>query len=137
MNQLNPLPLEDASIYDVLSEAVKALGGTKVVGPLLFPHKPEKEAGTYCADCLNANRREKFSLSEVLVILRRARNAGHHGAMAHLAQAAGYAPPAPLSTTDELALLQREFVGEVRRLSELAARLERSAAPLPSLRSVG
>ena len=65
---------------------MRALGGTKSVGVALWPSKPATEAQTRLSDCLNPQRRETLTIDEVMLILRRSREVGYHGAMAFVAQ---------------------------------------------------
>jgi len=113
------------SIEDALRDAVRAAGGSKKVGPMLWPAKPLKEAENRVNDCINPDRAEKFSLAELLFVLRMAREAGYHGAMHFIADECGYRAPEPLEPHDEQAKLMRDYIESVRVAQKIAARLER------------
>ena len=123
------------SVFDALRDAVRALGGAKAVGPMLWPARPVEEARNRLNDCLNPQRAEKFSLFELLLILRRAREAGYHGAIGFIATECGYAPPTPVDPADERAELQRTYVESVKQQRLIADRLERLAQQ-PTVRAV-
>jgi hypothetical protein len=118
--------------YDTLNEAlidcVKAAGGSKQVGPLLWPEKTPDSAQRALLDCLNEERPAKLSPEQVLLVLRLARAKGHHGGMAFILSDLGYAPPVPVDPRDEAAELQRQFVGVMGKAEELVQRMERAAA---------
>lgn len=124
------------SAIDALRDAVKALGGAKVVGHLLRPTKTLDDAKNWCNDCLNPDRREKFDLDDVIAILRRSREAGFHGAMAYIAMECGYTAPTPVEPADENAKLQRAFIAAVEEQKKILAKFERLNAS-PALRAVG
>jgi hypothetical protein len=75
---------------DALREAVRAIGGPKKVGPMLWPDKTPDAAARLLQDCLNAGRSEKLELSQVLFILRAARDAGFHAAFQFIGADVGY-----------------------------------------------
>lgn len=126
------LELIHESIDDALGFLVQALGGAKKVGALLKPELPVDQSAQWVRDCLNTTRRERFSPSHVIWLLRAGRNAGVHSAMSFIAAECGYTDPAPLDPDDERAELQREFIAAEQRMSKLVARLERAGV----LRSV-
>jgi hypothetical protein len=72
---------------------------------------------------MNDDRREHFTPSQVLWLLRAGREAGCHAAMGYLAAQAGYAEPVPVTPEDERARLQREFVQAARSLSRISEAL--------------
>lgn len=115
----------DFSFTLALVEAVKALGGSKVVAGKLWPEKPVEAAQRLLLDCLNDDRPAHLSPDHVLMILRLARQAGHHGAVGWLLADLGYAPPQPVEPRDELGELQREFIAATRQMAAMAARIER------------
>lgn len=118
------------SVYEALKEAVKALGGAKKVGKVLWPQKEADDAGRVLMDCLNPERKEKLDVEQVLLILRRAKESGYHGAMEFIAAETGYARPVPVDPLDERAQLQRDFIAAAESVAKIAARLERTGAPL-------
>lgn len=58
-------------------------------------------------------------------MLRAARQAGYHGAMAFIDADCGYAPPQPIEPEDERAQLQRAFADSVRVQAARAGRSSR------------
>lgn len=86
---------------DALRGAVQALGGAKVVGAKVFPDKSPERAAQQLLDCLNTGRPEKLELSQVLLILRMARDAGHHGPMQWIAGDVGY-DAKPVTKAEEM-----------------------------------
>ena len=115
----------DGSFNDALVAAVKALGGSKVVGALLWPEKAPDAAQRLLLDCLNDDRPAHLTPDHVRLILRLARQRGHHDAVAWLLADLGYAPPQPVEPRDEVAELQRQFIEASRAMQQLAGRVER------------
>lgn len=121
------------SLNDALIEAVKACGGSKAVGVALWPAKGVEAAQRSLLACLNADRNEKLSPDELMLILRMARERGFHGAMHFLCADLSYSQPTPIDPRDELTEL-------LRQSNELRAQLLRSSERIerlitPSLRS--
>lgn len=126
------------SSQDALRDAVKALGGAKTVGHMLRPTVPIDQAKNWCNDCLSPERRAKFDLDDVITILRKAREAGFHGAMAYIACECGYTTPTPAEPEEENAKLQRQFIAAVEEQRKILARMERMNTIAPAtLRQVG
>ncbi len=113
---------------DAIRDAVRAVGGTKVVGHSLRPDIAPDQAGAWLKDCLNAERREKLALSQVLKILRMAHDAGHHAPAQFLASEMGYAVQV-IEPVDEIAALQRTFIESVSTQRHLIDRMERLTRP--------
>lgn len=132
----NQYELIHETLNEAMTDAVRALGGSKKVGILLWPAKPIDEAKNRLNDCLNPARPEKLSLSEILWILRAAREAGYHGAMAFIAQECGYRIPEPVEPADEQAHLMRDYIESVRAQQKIAARLERIAGVTNNIKAV-
>lgn len=136
-SQTKPLFFDD--VYHALREAVRAAGGTKKVGPLLFPDKAvngSPRAQTHLDDCLNRERREKLNVEQMMVILGLAREAGNHDPMHYICEELGYQKPGPANPETEREQLMREFVeatGLQERLIERMERLTRS--PLQAVKS--
>lgn len=118
--------------YESLNEAligcIKVAGGSKAVGPLLWPEKAPDAAQRLLLDCLNDDRPAKLSPEQVLFVLRQARSKGHHEGMAFILADLGYAPPVPVDPRDEAAELQRQFMGVMGKAEELVSRMERAAS---------
>lgn len=115
---------EVESFNDALIECVKAVGGSKVVGPKLFPEKSIEDAQRLLLACLNDDRPEKLSPDQALYILRLARAAGHHSGVEFLCSTLSYSNPTPIEPKDESAQLQREFIEATRQMAKLAERIE-------------
>lgn len=118
------------SINDALIECVKALGGSKQVGPMLWPEKTPDAAQRTLLDALNPDRPNRLAPEQVLLLLRKARAAAAHEALEWILADLGYAAPIPIEPVDELAQLQREFIQatqllgqDLRRMEELQARI--------------
>lgn len=111
-------------IEDALDEVIRCCGGRKKFACELWPEKSPADAANHMNACLNTERRERLTPEQMLYILRRGRAVGCHAAMAYLAQECGYSTPLPVEPEDELAKQQREFVGAVKALSAMAARIE-------------
>lgn len=118
---------------DALREAVRQMGGHKRMGPLLRPELPRKQAANWLRGCLNADRREKLSPDQVLLVVRLAREAGYHGLMNYMAFSAGYENPRTIDPDDQEAALQHAFVDAVAKLEGIEKRLQR----VQQLRRVG
>ncbi len=118
------LGLMHETITEALQEVVKACGGVKKIGAMMWPELPIEQAGNKLRDCLNPDRREKLSPEQVVFLLRIGRESGTHAAMNFLARDAGYSDPMPIEPENEVARMQREFVEATRHLSKLAGRIE-------------
>lgn len=116
------------SINDALIECVKALGGSKQVGAMLWPEKSLDAAQRLLLDCLNPDRPNRLTPEQVVLILRKARQAGNHVAVEWLMQDLGYAKPVPVEPRDELAALQREFIQATQGMQALADRMQQLQA---------
>lgn len=121
-----PLFIDDYN--DAVRHAVEGLGGFKKVGSDLKPDLSVDAAGRWLADCLNPDKREKLSLTELAYIRKAARQAGIHVLIAFEAREAGYAEPQPMAPEDEAAQLQREFIASVKALEAIQARMARVGA---------
>lgn len=120
---------------DALRDAVRALGGTKVIGHCLRPDLKPDVAGGWLKDCLNPERREKLDLSQVVKVMRMAHDAGYHAPAQFLAAEMGYAAQ-PIEPSDEMAALQRAFIDSVGLQRTIADRIERlTQAPITAGRS--
>ena len=118
-------------VYDALRDVVRALGGTKRVGPMLWPAK--NGAGGRLRDCLNAGRQETLDCQEMLTLLKWGREIGCHSAMYYLADSTGYQRPDPVQPEDEASELMRRYIEAVKLQKQLAERFELLQ---PSLRMV-
>lgn len=121
MTHQMPLIVED--LATALADVARAMGGLKKAGALLRPELPADQAGRWLSDCLDADRREKLSLEQFLLLLVEGRRVGCHVAMGFLCEQAGYAPPQPVDPADEAAELQRQFIAAVADLKRLEIRM--------------
>lgn len=95
----NEMPFFEDEL-DALKAAVQALGGSKKVGQMLWQDKGVDAASRLLLDCLNPARNEKLSLSQVMLILRAAKEAGCHTPFQWIAGEVGY-DANPVSRADE------------------------------------
>lgn len=113
------------SFNDALIECVKACGGSKQVGPALWPEAAPDQAQRKLLDCLNHDRPQRLTPDQVVLLLRMARDRGCHAGILFLTTTLGYTEPSPIEPEDERAQLQRQFVQGVGELAKLAEKLER------------
>ena len=118
------------SLNDALIACVKALGGSKQVGPLLWPEKAPDAAQRALLDCLNEDRPAKLCPEQLMLVLRLARAKGFHDGMNYIAAELGYGTPVPVEPRDEVAELMRAFNESVAQQASLAARIEKAAGRL-------
>lgn len=119
-------PFENTeSFTDALIACVKALGGSKRTGPMLWPDLAPDAAQRKLLDCLNDDRPHQLNPNQVLLVLRRAREAGCHAGMEYLSAALSYAPPVPVEPQDEADELRRQVLDMGRTLQDALARLAR------------
>lgn len=123
------------SVNDALVAAVNALGGPKKVGPMLRPELPIEQAAGWLRDCLNPAKRDKLAFEQVILILRKARDAGYHGAISYILSDLGYAPTVPIEPKDEAAELTRQTTELLAAAERLTERLQRVQARM-SVRGV-
>lgn len=115
---------------EAMKEDIKAMGGTKVVGKLLWPDLDVDIARNRLNDRLNPERRERLSDSQERMIMRGAREAkGFSAAMYFLADETGFERPKSREPEDEIAELQREFITAVKKSQLIAERFERLTQP--------
>lgn len=122
------------SLNAAIVECVKALGGSKQVGPLLWPEKTPDAAQRLLLDCLNDDRPAKLSPEQVMFVLRLGRARGFHDALNFICADLGYSEPQPIDPKDEVAELLR-MNNELRtKLLQSSERIERLLGP--AMRSV-
>lgn len=74
----NEMPFYEC-VEAALTACVQALGGAKLVGSMLWvSDKSVDQAHKLLLDCLNPDRPEKLSYSQVIYIFRLAKQAGFH-----------------------------------------------------------
>lgn len=109
---------------DALRAAVQALGGSKKVGSMLWFDKGVDNASRHLMDCLNISRAEKLDLSQVMFILRMAKEAGCHSPFAWFAGEIGY-DVSPITRADEVDRLTTVVEQSTRTLAAALNTLER------------
>lgn len=114
------------SFNEAIRDAVKALGGSKQVAPLLWPTKGVESASRYLDDCLNQDRNAKLGPEELLTIARLARQHGIHCIADFFCQESGYGKPTPIDPQDQVAAMQQEFIASVKILQQIEARVARA-----------
>lgn len=72
-------------VYAAIRGFVSFAGGTKRIGPKVFPQKGDK-AGAWLDDCLNPDRPAKLGPEEFLLIGKLASECGFQGIMEYLAR---------------------------------------------------
>lgn len=126
---------EDDTINTALIDAVKALGGSKAVAHKLWPEKGVDAAQRHLLACLNEDKPERLSPDHLMLLLRMARDKGHHSAFAQMCSLLGYAEPQPINPKDELTELLREYLESKKTENEKATRIERAIASLGHLKA--
>jgi hypothetical protein len=120
-----------------LRDDVKALGGSTSVGKWFIPEKSDEAQRNYINDRLSGNRRERFSDSQIELIMRRAvQRRGYSAAHYYLCDALGTERPRPKNPEAERARAMERFADAVERLQVAAEELKRRGVTIP-LRSVG
>jgi len=122
------------TINDALIVCIKACGGSKQVGPLLWPEKSPDAAQRLLLDCLNEDRASRLSPEQVMLVLRMARDRGCHVGMQYIASELSYAEPQPIEPKDAADVLRRQILDMGRTLQVALARLD--AVEKPTLRGV-
>lgn len=118
------------SLNDALIELVKALGGSKQVGPRLWPDATPDAAQRKLLDCLNDDRPYHLTPGQLMLLLRLGRERGLHHGVEFMLHDLGYAAPVPIEPQDELAELQRQFLEATRHMQAMASRMEQLQRPL-------
>lgn len=116
------------SLNDALKDCITACGGSKAVGPILWPEKDPLAAQRLLLDCFNEDRPARLSPSQVMLVLRMARAKGHHGGIAYLCAELGYTQPSPIEPKDEVIDLMRLSRELVDAQASIAARMEKAVA---------
>jgi hypothetical protein len=111
-------------IQEAIGQSVDAAGGPAVVGPLLWPEKDRKSAALLMKACLNLNRRERVSPTQMLQIFKLARARGCTVGIDCLLTEIGCEKSHFLTPEKELEDLQRAYIQNVQEQSALADRIE-------------
>lgn len=109
---------------DALRAAVQALGGTKKVGPMLWPDKGVDNSSRLLLDCINPGRNEKLELTQIMRIFALAKEAGCHGPYAWFSNEIGY-DVKPIARAEEVDRLTTVIEQSSKTLSAAIAALER------------
>lgn len=117
------MPFYD-SPEDALKAVIQQLGGIKRVGPKLFPDKSVDAAARYLLDCVNSDRSEKLALSQIMMLLRLAHEAGYHTAYAWMSGEIGY-DIKPITRAEEQDRLTSVIEQSTKTLAQALATLER------------
>ncbi len=120
---------QHASLNEALIACITAAGGSKIVGPILFPEKNPVLAAQYLRTCLNEGRKERLTPDQVVLIARLGRKAGCHAYMEYLAEDLAYAPPQPIEPRDEQDELRRQILAMGTQLQQALDRLNSLQAP--------
>jgi hypothetical protein len=120
------------SINEALIACVKASGGSKAVGAALWPDMAPDQAQRKLLNALDDSRPENLKPSQVMLILRLAKERGFHEGIGYVLNDLSYAPTHPVEPKDESAELMRQVI-ESQRV--LAIQLERLNALQPRLRA--
>lgn len=111
------------NLNDAILEAVKAIGGVKKVGCLLFPEKDPESAQRFLSDCLNPERPARLSPDHFRLVMKLAHEIGHHGIMEFLCGDVGYTEAKPVSKKDETQELMKKIFEMHKQQSEMIANL--------------
>lgn len=115
-------------VGDALREVVKALGGAKAVGPMLWPDKSVEQSQTLLLACLNSERKERLTPDQMVYLLGKGREVECHAAMQFIAERAGYEvkPVRPQDQAAELVERAEAVMREARAVADGLERLTRS-----------
>jgi hypothetical protein len=124
------------TLNECLIECVKAAGGSKKVGPKVWPEKTVESAQRHLLNCLNEDKAERLNPDHVLFIARLAREKGCHAYVNYIAASLSYSQPIPVEPQDEAAEFQRQFIEAAEKVSEATARMGAMAERIQSLSQV-
>ncbi len=129
---------QETLFHERIEDAIAAVSdriGRKRVAKELWPDKSERDAHNLFDACLNPERKERFSPSQMVFIARKGREVGLHSVMVFLCRELGYADPLPVEPVDEYAELQRQFNESVRVQARMVERMERLTTPVRTVRA--
>lgn len=112
---------------DAVRAAVQALGGAKKVGAILWNDRSVDNASRLLLDCINASRAEKLEMTQVMLILRLAKDVGCHAPFAWMAAEIGY-DVKPITKADEVDRLTTVLEQSSKTLADTISKLERLRA---------
>lgn len=107
-----------------LRACIEALGGAKKVGASLFPDKTMENARDYLLACVNPDRQEKLSPSQIIFIFRAAKAAGFHAGFGWWAREAEY-DIRPITHAEEVDRLTTVIEQSSKTFASAVASLER------------
>lgn len=126
------------SINEALIACVKASGGSKTVGAAIWPDLAPDQAQRKLLNALDESRPENLKPSQVMLILKLARQRGFHEGIGYALDSLGYAPTNPIEPKDEAAETMRQIAEGQRQIAEnqklIQSQIERLAALQPQLR---
>jgi hypothetical protein len=118
------LPLFYDDIWAALRGLVSYCGGSKVVGPSIWPAKKEK-AAAWLDDCLNPDRAAKLDPQEFIALLTLARERNFHGVMQYIGDETGY-EVSPKCPKDELQAALESFDRKADDLMRTISAIQRA-----------
>jgi hypothetical protein len=130
-------PLQHALFYERIEQAMDAVivacGGRKKIACEMWPDKPARDAHNLIDACLNPERREKFSPSQLLFLMKKGRDVGCHALAVFIAQDAGY-EITPLVREEERDRLADALLEASRTYGRLIHLAEQVGAPIAGKR---
>lgn len=112
------------NINEALIGCVKACGGSKLVGPALWPEKTPEAAQRALLDCLNPDRAAHLTPEQALHVMRLARQRGCHAGMRYMAASLSYSEPVPIEPRDEADELRRQVLRIGEELQQALRKME-------------
>lgn len=123
-------------LYKGLRAAVTAGGGAVAIGMEIGGKAEPDDAEQWVNDRLNPNRRERFSIADIVRILNRAREAGCHDAYNAFSLACGYPQPRIFNTKDRQTPVPAGDAIVPTLLAQMLDELREANAKLDSLPSI-
>lgn len=111
-------------IEEAMEEVIRAIGGRKAFAVELWPDKAPRDAHNLIDACLNPDRREKFSPSQILLIAKRGASVGCHALLYFMARECGY-DVTPINPKKEVDRLTTVVEQSTKTLAVALATLER------------
>lgn len=111
-------------LEDALDEVIRVCGGRKAFAVEMWPDKPARDAHNLLDACLNPERRERFSPTQVMYIARRGAEAGCHAVMQYLGRELGY-DIKPITKAEEVDRVTSVIEQSTKTLTSALATLER------------
>lgn len=110
-------------IEDALKDAVRALGGVKIVAGTLWPDKSVRDGSNLLNSCLNNARPEKLEISQLMWIFSQAKNAGCNAPFIWFANEVGY-DAKPINKEETVDRLTSTIEKTAKILADSLAQLE-------------